>query len=265
MAAFRIAAVAAALAGLLWFQFVNTASAGELTRTGLDLFDSRPAQRLLFIGNSRMYRNDMPAMVRRIADSAGAPVKYQNRMHALPGAGFTDHAADPQVRRLLAQPWDHVILHAESGAHVEDESRARFARAGTSLLARAKGAGNRTSLVVGWVYGEAFYRERPPGARDSYHDAIQADHRSLAESNGAALINVGSVWRLVEAARPDVALAPDSNHPSVHGTYVYALTVYGHLSGADVSAATYVPEGMTAEEAASIRAAVSAYLAGAPS
>lgn len=243
----------AALAALSWFQFVNTASARELARAVADLFDSRPAQDVLFVGNSRMFENDMPAMVRAIADSAGAPVKYRVRMWARPGASFTDHRANRSLRALLDQSWDRVVLQAESGAHKTPETRAAFIEHGRRLVARAAAAGSPASLIVNWEYGERGYRGWPPELRAGYHDAIQADYRALARASGARLINVGEVWKAVGAARPDLALTTDGNHPTAIGTYLVALVTYAHLSGGGIEAVTHVPRGVSGADAAAIR------------
>jgi hypothetical protein len=79
----------------------------------------------------------------------------------------------------------------------------------------------------------------------------------LADATGAGLIDVGSIWKRVVASRPDLALTSDGNHPSIHGTYLAALMVYGHLSGAEVREVRYVPDGIAEEDARALREMVS--------
>jgi len=256
----------AAFAALAWFQFVNIASARDVGRSAVDLFDPRPASDILFVGNSRLYTNDLPSMVRAVADSAGAPVKYRVRMWALPGRRFEDHARNKSVQRLLAQRWDRVILQAQSGEQLMGEEwRKSFAAHGRQLVGRARKAGSPASLVVNWTYSEEEFRKQdaPDGARADVFAIIQRDHRDLARQAGAGLINVGGAFRRVETAEPAIALTPDGNHPSRQGTYVYALMVYAHLSGADVRDVRYVPEGVRESEARVLRELVADYLASA--
>jgi hypothetical protein len=263
---FRILLLAAAIAGLSWFQFVNTASARDVGRDAVDLFDPRPAKAVLFIGNSRLFTNDLPSMVRAVADSADAPVKYQVRMWALPGLRFEDHARNTSVQRLLEQRWDRVILQAQSAESIMGEEwRASFAANGGRLVGRARAAGSPASLVVNWTYSEKEFRSHgaPEGERANAHGMIQRDHRALARETGAALINVGGAFRRIETVEPAIALTPDGNHPSQQGTYVYALMVYAHLSGADVRGVRFVPEGVSEAEAALLRELVADYLASA--
>jgi lysophospholipase L1-like esterase len=261
VALFRILLLAAVIAGLSWFQFVNTASARDLGRDTADLFDSRPGRGILFVGNSRMFTNDLPSMVRAIADSADAPVKYQVRMRALPGLRFVDHANSKAVQALLAKRWDRVVFQAQSAEQLEEDSRADFTHYGRQLIRRARASGSPSSLVVNWTYSESIFREHRPWTRGMAHALIQRDHRALAREAGADLINVGGAFSRVEAALPDIALIPDGNHPSMQGTYVYALMVYAHLSGADVRSVRFAPDGVSEAEAKALREIVADYVA----
>ena len=95
------------LAGLalaaIWFGFVDN---GWL--------DRRPVQRLLFLGHSLTYYNDIPAMVAKMADSADSPIRYEITMSAFPNAGLDNHWNNRRTRELLAQGgWDRVIAQPE--------------------------------------------------------------------------------------------------------------------------------------------------------
>jgi hypothetical protein len=266
VALLRILLMTVVIAGLSWFQFINTASARETARNAADLFDPRPASDVLFVGNSRLFTNDLPSMVRAVADSAGAPVKYRVRMWALPGLRFEDHARNKSVQRLLGQRWDRVVLQAQSAESLMgDEWRASFLANGRRLVESARATGSPASLVVNWTYGEQEFRrhQAPEGERARAHGMIQSDHRTLARETGADLLNVGAAFRQVETAAPAIDLIPDGNHPSQQGTYVYALMVYAHLSGADVRGVRYVPDGVSEAEAKVLRDLVADHIASA--
>lgn len=249
----RAFGLTATLAGLIWFGFFNSASAREVAGLAWDGFDSRPARSVLFIGNSRTYPHDMPYMVRRMADSAGAPEKYQVRMHALPGESFEEHWNNPRVRGLFAEGFDDIVLQESSGAHWREARAAEFLRYGELLAADAVAHGARPILFVGWNYGPSFFRDEPPGAEAGYYGRMQDDHRRLARLSGARRANVGEVWRSVLAADPHFRLERDGNHPTLHGSYLAALVFYAHFSGGDVARVTYVPDGLPPGDAALLR------------
>jgi hypothetical protein len=163
------------------------------------------------------------------------------------------------VRALLAERWDRVILQAQSAEQLGRDRRIDFQLYGSQLIDRARASGSPSSLVVNWTYSEETMREID-WSRSKAYALIQRDHRILARASKAELINVGTAFRRVEAARPDLELTPDGNHPSMEGTYVYALMVYAHLSGADVRGVRYVPEGVGEAEARQLRELVADYL-----
>jgi len=122
---------------------------------------------------------------------------------------------------------------------------------------------------VNWTYSAEFFREHAEAVgeyeadetRSYVYGLIQSDHRALARATGADLINVGAAFKRIETAEPAIALTPDGNHPSQQGTYVYALMVYAHLSGADVRSVRFVPEGVSEAEARLLRELVADHLA----
>jgi hypothetical protein len=262
MAGLRIAILVAALIGLSWFGFINQASARELGQSLVDRFDPRPVRTVLLVGNGRTYWNGMPTMVRKIADSAGAPHKYQISDRSRAYVYFKDHWSDDRLRKqLTARRWDAVILQGASSEHVEDADRVNFHFYGDLLVDEAERAGSPAYLVVAWEYGPpvtAIYDEWQAGFSKRYFYTIQRDYRALAQRSGADLINVGRVWRYVTNAKPPFPLLSDGSQPTVHGSYLYALVIYARLSGEDLSRVSYVPDGVTKEEGVLLRKLVDA-------
>ena len=54
--------------------------------------------RVLFVGNSHTYFNDMPKMVAELAAAAGVERPLHAVMEAPGGAGFVEHLANGRVR-----------------------------------------------------------------------------------------------------------------------------------------------------------------------
>ena len=69
----------------------------------------RVGTRVLFIGNSLTYTNDLPAMVRVMGESAGTPLV--TGMVAEPGMSLEDHWSRGGARAAVASGrWDVVVL-----------------------------------------------------------------------------------------------------------------------------------------------------------
>jgi hypothetical protein len=255
----RLRVPALALAFILWFNAGQDSSAAAFAQRSYDLADSRPARSILIVGNSRTYYNSMPAMLRKIADSAGSPTKFQIETNAKPGFTFEMHWADARARRLLGAGWDDIILQGASGEQWNDETEKSFFIHGAKLAEIARINGGRPRLIVNWAYDPSEYEGDAEGYRDLHLARIKAAHARLASDENLARINVAGLWESVRALHPAVRLTLDGNHPTIAGSYLYALAIYAHLSNGPVGGVTYVPDGLKPEDARALREAVDAF------
>jgi hypothetical protein len=177
------------------------------------------ARRVLFVGNSLTYVNDLPGIVARISAAQGAPLEVHSVVHA--NYGLEDHWNEGMVRRLLAeQEWDIVVLQQgpsslpESGSNLVDYA-ARFAR-----VIRARGA----CPAVYMVWAEAAYPRS--------FDAVRDHHLEAADSAHAQFLPAGEAWRTAWRRDPSFAFySADGLHPTPLGSYVAALTIAAGLTG----------------------------------
>jgi hypothetical protein len=220
--------------------------------------DRRPVQRLLFLGHSYTYYNDMPAMVAKMADSANSPVRYDITMNAFPNATLEDHWRNGKTRRLLSQGgWHRVIAQPEGGLSLRGAESSMFVN-GRRLLAGT--AEQPAAIIISWQATESFCQKHYSMSRSQVSAVQQENLRALAIATGADVIDIARVWDRVAAADLPLSLYKDGNHPSLEGSYLAALVVYAGLSYADVTDVTYVPWGMSSAHAALIREQVQAAL-----
>lgn len=190
-------------------------------------------RRVLFVGNSLTYVNDVPALVARISAGLGAPLETHSVVH--PDYGLEDHWNDGVVRRLLTdQRWDVVVLQQgpsslpESGTNLV-EYAGRFAG-----LIRAHGA----CPAVYMVWAEAAYPRS--------FDAVRDHHRQAADSAHAQFLPAGDAWRAAWHRDSSFAFySADGLHPTPLGSYVAALTIAAGLTGRSPLGDTTTVAGMT--------------------
>ena len=242
--------VALALAAI-WFGFVDN-----------DWLDRRPVQRLLFLGHSYTYYNDMPAMVAEMADSADSPVRYDVTMQAFANASLEDHWSNRKTRQLLSKGgWHRVIVHSEGGLQPQDPTSSMQVH-GVKLLAATKTV-EPPMIVIDHSPTEKFYERRNYSGTRAEYAAIERENvGNLAMATGAGLIDVASIWDQVLAQDLPFSLYKDGNHPSLQGSYLVALVIYAKLSGADVDRVTYVPWSMSDDDAELLRNKVQVALKG---
>jgi hypothetical protein len=245
------------LAALLWFSFGQDGSATAFAQRAYDLIDPRPTRSILIIGNSRTYYNSMPKMLRKIADSAGSPTKFQIEINAKPGFTLQQHWADERTKRLLGAGWDDVILQGASAELSDEQAKQNFLAYGTKLAAIAKVNG-RPRLVVNWAYDPSLYQGNSV-SRVAHLGRIISGHAELASETDMSRINLAGLWESTRQSHPSIRLTTDGNHPTIAGSYLYALALYAHLSGGPVAGVTYVPEKLDPKDAEALRNTVDSF------
>jgi len=217
--------------------------------------DRRPVHRLLFIGHSLTYYNDMPAMVGRMADSADSPIRLDITMSAFPNAGLDNHWNNRRTRELLAQGgWDRVIAQPErSYDPLGPDSRFHFYA--EKLLA---GTGKEPpAIIISPQPSDDYYRQsNRTTSRWDDGQIVQDNLRAVAIAVGADVIDVAGIWERVRSEELPFSLYKDGNHPSLEGSYLMALVVYAKLTRSGVKNVSYVPRGMSGEDAELLRTRV---------
>ena len=185
--------------------------------------DGRP--RVLFIGNSLTHTNDLPAMVRVLAESAGTPLV--TGMIAPGGVSLEDHWADRDTRAAVASGrWDVVVL--QQGPSALPSSRANLVEYAVKWATAIRAAGATPVVYMPW----------PESYRMSAFDSVSRSYREAAEAANAALVPGGDAWQAVWRRDPSLALyGGDGFHPSPLGTYVVAVAAWSRLTGRPASEA----------------------------
>ncbi|HSC77738.1 MAG TPA: SGNH/GDSL hydrolase family protein [Candidatus Acidoferrales bacterium] len=190
--------------------------AGALSAAG----QTQPAKlRVLFIGNSYTYFNDLPGLVERLSAAAGQPIEARGVVEA--GATLEHHwSVGLALKRIQQGGWDFVVLQEQSGRPVLDKPRMfEYARA---FDAEIQKHGGRTVLFLTW----------PRQSRPELQPQITQAYDQLARELGAEVAPVGSAWQKVLQRNPNMELyLPDGAHPSLAGSYlgacVFLAVFYG--------------------------------------
>ena len=220
--------------------------------------DAGPAElRVLFIGNSYTYVNDLPGMLARTAATAGTPPAITTDSVTEGGATLSTHWSEGIAQtRINEGQWTHVVLQGQSLE--ADYPAPAFSAAALQLGDLITAAGARPALYVTWaraagdsVYGAGQWFINP----DEMQDRVTAAYADVAgQLPGSILACVGEAFRTSLRDHPEIVLhQSDNSHPTVAGTYLAASTFYVALTGNPVPEASEVPPEVSAEDAALLR------------
>lgn len=188
---------------------------GPVVEGDLELARSdRPGRRVLFVGNSLTYYNDMPSMVSRLAaGDAGARPLYAVSFTG-PGWSLQRSARDAKLRQLLEEVnWDALVLqeHSELASSGPSEVGAYSVPHAMLLQHLAAARGARTIVFMSWS--------------QRYVD-------DLGDQLDVPVAPFGTAWSEALWRRPGIdLLADDGRHPNKAGSYLAANVLYRTLTG----------------------------------
>ncbi len=175
--------------------------------------------RVLFIGNSHTYVNDMPQIFKEICEAWG--VKTEVMMLAHGGMGWDFHVNQPEVRfNILYGEYDYVVL--QHTAHpMGDPDIMRISA--EKLIRLIKDAGANPVLYMTWT-AKADGPDKQPEVSRVYRE-IGSDHHCLVAP-------VGDVWWKYHEMESRIELyAEDGQHASAAGSRLAAFTLAAAILG----------------------------------
>lgn len=173
--------------------------------------------RILFIGNSLTYTNDLPGMLQKLLEQTDIDTVAESV--ALPNYGLQDHWANPEtVQKIADGSWDYVVLQQGPSATEGRPSLLEYSEMFNDFITQA---GGQTALYMVW----------PWLSRSFDFDLVSDAYRTAAEQVDGLLFPAGEAWRAAWRKDPNLGLyGPDNFHPSELGTYVAALVMYEQLA-----------------------------------
>ncbi|WP_109299867.1 hypothetical protein [Aquimarina sp. AU474] len=175
------------------------------------------SKKVLFLGNSLTYSNDMPKILEHIAKNFKLTIKTKALCY--PNYGLEDHWKDQKFQNLIHQQrFDNVII--QQGPSSQEPGKKMLVHYGTKIKAVCK----RKNITLG------YFMVWP--AKRYYHtfDGVITNHQYAAKISAAQLYPVGAIWKMYEAKDNLESLySYDQFHPSTAGSLLAALTIFKGL------------------------------------
>ncbi len=181
--------------------------------------------RVLFVGNSHTYFNDMPHTFARLCAAAGAG-EVLPTMLAFSGRSLSWHLEEYFSLRysLLWGAYDYCVIQQQAHPFPGKEV---LMRDGGQVIALCRAGGAKPVVLTTWA------EQRAPEHQQEMTEAA----RALAAQEHALLAPVGEIWERIRQTHPEIELFwHDGEHASPYGSYLEAATLCGVLTGCDVMA-----------------------------
>lgn len=195
--------------------------------------------RVLWVGNSYTYFNDMPAMVQQIAATQNMKLSCARFLKG--GERFSGHLKNKDLLKALAAGgWDYVILQEQSSAPAmptRQVARDVYPCAhALDSLAHAASPDVQVIFYMTWGHknGNRFPIPEYPVINnyETMQERLITSYLEMAYDNDARCAPVGMAWRRVRAERPDYVLyRQDCFHPALPGSYLAANVIFTTIYG----------------------------------
>jgi hypothetical protein len=185
--------------------------------------------RVLFLGNSFTYVNDLPSTFAQLAQSGGRPV--QVAMVANGGETLAQHAASSDdLDEIASQRWAYVVLQEQSETPAMPAGRDDYTYpAADALASRAEAVGAVPLLFMTWAHRDGLPDAGLP-TYEAMQQQIDAAYLDVANELNVPVAPVGFTWYMVRHDHPDIDLWQDDGiHPTLAGTYLAACVFYASI------------------------------------
>ncbi len=178
---------------------------------------SSNSQRILFVGNSLTYTNNLPLLV------ANAGAKYdiplETEMLAFPNFSLEDHWLQGKLQKLIASGRFDIVV-VQQGPSSQADGREMLLTYGSKL----KRLCEKNGVVL------AFFMVWPPKDHVDRFDGVISNYTDAAMKTQAILCPVGLAWKAcLETKESCNYYDHDGFHPSLTGSQVAAEIIVQSL------------------------------------
>jgi hypothetical protein len=184
--------------------------------------------RVLFLGNSYTYVNDLPTTFAWLAQSGGRSIEVG--MVANGSETLSQHASSSDdTAKISSASWSYVVLQEQSDTPAYASSSSVMYSPAKTLADEAARIGAVPLLFMTWAHKDG----EPDAGQASYEGAQDATDRTylaLSGDLGLPVAPVGYTWLHVYLDHPDIELwQSDNSHPTAAGTYLAACVFYATI------------------------------------
>lgn len=204
-------------------------------------------RRILFLGNSYTYVNDLPNTLKQLALSLGDTLETDN--YTPGGSSLQSLTFDANtLAKIQIGNWDYVVIQAQSQEPAFPASQVQtntypFAQKLDSMIHVFNPCAEIVFYMTwGRKNGDAANCPSYPTicTYEGMQTRLQQSYLAMSKLNKASCSPVGVAWRAFRNLYPAVELYnADESHPSENGTYLAACTFYSSIYQKSSVGATY--------------------------
>lgn len=195
---------------------------------------AQETKKVLFVGNSYTYGNNLPGLVESLANANGDNlIKDQNTPG---GYTFNQHSSNATtLNKIAADEWDFVVLQAQSQEPSFPPGQvASQTKPYAEILCDSVYSNNACSTPLFFMtWGRENGDQQncpnytPLCTYEGMQQRLRETYLDMATENNASVAPVGMAWKKVREDFPSIGLyTSDESHPNINGSYLAACVFY---------------------------------------
>lgn len=209
--------------------------------------------KILFVGNSHIFYNDLAGTFARIADAFG----HKSDVYELSKGYYSlKRYANPEDelgalfdKTMSGKKWDFVLLQENTTMALSDSAEEEMFPYARTLDEKVKSAGGQTAFLMTWAPKDGIKDGFKKQSREELQSAMAENYITISDELDDLLIPAGIGFMRCADSYPEIELwDADGRHPSPAGTYLTACTIYAVVYQQSPEDCTYTGE-LDAEQA----------------
>lgn len=187
--------------------------------------------KILFVGNSHIFYNDLAGTFARIADAFG----HKSDVYELSKGYYSlKRYANPEDelgalfdKTMSGKKWDFVLLQENTTMALSDSAEEEMFPYARTLDEKVKSAGGQTAFLMTWAPKDGIKDGFKKQSREELQSAMAENYITISDELDDLLIPAGIGFMRCADSYPEIELwDEDGYHPSPAGTYLTACIVY---------------------------------------
>ncbi len=173
---------------------------------------------ILFVGNSLTYYNNLPKIVKRMANRSNEE-KVTTEMLAFPNFSISDHWNGGKIQKLInSKKFEYIVI--QQGPSSSKEGKRMLLETGEKISNLCKKNNAKLCFFMVW----------PSKQKQKLFDNVIINYTEAATKNNAILLPVGKVWKKDFELTNDFSYYDkDGVHPSLKGSRKAAKIIVKNL------------------------------------
>lgn len=222
-------------------------------------------KKVLFLGNSYTYVNDLPQLLKDVALSFNDTVFTDQNTPG--GYQLIQHTTNAtSLSKIASDNWDFVVLQEQSQkpsfppSSVETDVYPYAKILNDSIKSNYSCTETVFFMTWGRENGDAANcpSYTPLCTYEGMQQRLRESYMEMADSNSATTSPVGAAWKNLRDSFPSIGLySQDESHPSIYGSYLAACVFYATLYQKSAIGSTYIPTGINSTDALTLQTVAS--------